>query len=264
MLSYQEIFNIQRTTLPLSKKELENVLTKSVFTGYVQCSYSVLVQTLKELATAESCKCTINPDVMYQNTNNPFLKADCIIQVEGTRYYEEFINKVISAEDSKEWTDFVSYSETFKDELRVLKCQVISKYLWNHMNLNNWYEEKNVPLLGDVKATIETDWETFKSKVLLTKDLYGFIDSCNQADLQKATKALSQNLCAKLVKYKPELMQHITNNSKREEIITVKNPIIKHIFIVSNYAKQCEKDWPVIKFTTLDRRSFENLSMWEE
>lgn len=264
MLSYQEIFNIQRTTLPLSKKELESVLSKSVFTGYVQCSYSVLVQTLKELATAESCKITINPEVMYQNTNNPFLKADCIIQVEGTRYYEEFINKVISAEDSKEWTDFVSYSETFKDELRVLKCQVISKYLWNHMNLNNWYEEKNVPLLGDVKAAMESDWETFKSKVLLTKDLYGFIDSCNQADLQKATKALSQNLCTKLVKYKPELMQHITNNSKREEIITVKNPIIKHIFIVSNYARQCEKDWPVIKFTTLDRRSFENLSMWEE
>ena len=264
MLSYQEIFNIQRTTLPLSKKELENVLTKSVFTGYVQCSYSVLVQTLKELATAESCKCTINPDVMYQNTNNPFLKADCIIQVEGTRYYEEFINRVISNEDSKEWTDFVTYSETFKDELRVLKCQIIAKYLWNHMNLNNWYEEKNVSLLGDTKAMIESDWETFKTKVLLTPDLYGFIDSCNQADLQKATKALSQNLCTKLVKYKPELMKHITNNSKREEVITVKNPIIKHIFIVSNYAKQCEKDWPVIKFTTLDRRSFENLSMWEE
>jgi DNA-binding ferritin-like protein (Dps family) len=264
MLSYQEIFNIQRTTLPLSKKELENVLTKSVFTGYVQCSYSVLVQTLKELATAESCKCTINPDVMYQNTNNPFLKADCIIQVEGTRYYEEFINRVISNEDSKEWTDFVTYSETFKDELRVLKCQIIAKYLWNHMNLNNWYEEKNVSLLGDTKAMMESDWETFKNKVLLTPDLYGFIDSCNQADLQKATKALSQNLCAKLVKYKPELMKHITNNSKREEVITVKNPIIKHIFIVSNYAKQCEKDWPVIKFTTLDRRSFENLSMWEE
>lgn len=264
MLSYSEIFNIQRTTLPLSKKELESVLSKSVFTGYVQCSYSVLVQTLKELATAESCKCTINPDVMYQNTNNPFLKAECIIQVEGTRYYEEFINKVISAEDSKEWTDFVSYSETFKDELRVLKCQVIAKYLWNHMNLNNWYEEKNVALLGDTKAAIETDWETFKSKVLLTKDWSGFIDSCNQGDLQKATRALSQNLCSKLVKYKPELMQHITNNSKREEIITVKNPIIKHIFIVSNYAKQCEKDWPVIKFTTLDKRSFDSLSMWEE
>ena len=71
------------------------------------------------------------------------------------------------------------------------------------MNLNNWYEEKNVSLLGDTKAMMESDWETFKNKVLLTPDLYGFIDSCNQADLQKATKALSQNLCAKLVKYKP-------------------------------------------------------------
>ena len=54
MLSYQEIFNIQKTTLPLTKKELEGILSKSVFTGYVQCSYSVLVQTLKDIATAET------------------------------------------------------------------------------------------------------------------------------------------------------------------------------------------------------------------
>ena len=200
---------------------------------------------------------------MYNNSNNPFTKAECIIQVEGTRYYEEFINRVISNEDSKEWTDFVTYSETFKDELRVLKCQIISKYLWNRMNLNNWFEEKSVSLLGDAKEAIATDWETFKKKVLMTSDLYGFIDSCSEADLQNATKALSKNLCTKLVKYKPELMHHIVNNSKREEVITVKNPIIKRIFIISNYARQCEKEWPVIKFTTLDKRTFDSLSMWE-
>lgn len=263
MLSYSEIFNIQKTTLPLSKKELENVLSKSIFTGYVQCPYNVLVQTLKEISTANSYAVTINPEIMYNNSNNPFTKAECIIQVEGTRYYEEFINRVISNEDSKEWTDFVTYSETFKDELRVLKCQIISKYLWNRMNLNNWFEEKSVSLLGDAKEAIATDWETFKKKVLMTSDLYGFIDSCGEADLQNATKALSKNLCNKLVKYKPELMHHIINNSKREEIITVKNPIIKRIFIISNYARQCEKEWPVIKFTTLDKRTFDSLSMWE-
>ena len=75
MLSYQEIFNIQKTTLPLTKKELEGILSKSVFTGYVQCSYSVLVQTLKDIATAETYQCTINPERMYQNGNNPFEKG---------------------------------------------------------------------------------------------------------------------------------------------------------------------------------------------
>jgi DNA-binding ferritin-like protein (Dps family) len=222
-----------------------------------------LVQTLKEIATAKSYACTINPETMYNNSNNPFAKAECIIQIEGTRYYEEFIDRVIANEDSKEWTDFITYSETFRDELRVLKCQVIAKYLWNRANLNNWYEEKAVSILGDTKEAIATDWETFKEKVLMTSDLYGFIDSCNESDLHNATKALSNNLCTKLQKYKPELMHHIVNNSKREEIITVKNPIIKHIFIVTNYAKQCEKDWPIIKFTTLDKRSFDTLSMWE-
>lgn len=264
MLSYSEIFNIRRTTLPLTKEELSNILPKSVSTGYVQCPYGLLVQTLKGIATAENCSCTVNPDVMYQNANNPFMKADCIIQVEGIRSYGEFVNKVISAEDSKEWTDFVTYSETFKDELRVLKCQVIAKYLWNRANLENWYEEKNVGLLGDTKTALESDWDTFKRKVLLTNDWNGFVDSCNQSDLQKATKALSKNLCTKLVKYRPELMQHIHNNSRNEVTIEIDRPIIKHIFIVSNFARQCEKDWPVIKFTTLDKRSFDSLSMWEE
>ena len=118
MLSYQEIFNIQRTTLPLSKKELENVLTKSVFTGYVQCSYSVLVQTLKELATAESCKCTINPDVMYQNTNNPFLKADCINEIIFNRKPED-------GYDTHEYLKDMKHNEVFTEQYNEYK----EKYL---------------------------------------------------------------------------------------------------------------------------------------
>lgn len=264
MLSYQEIFNIQKTTLPLTKKELEGILSKSVFTGYVQCSYSVLVQTLKDIATAETYQCTINPERMYQNGNNPFEKGDCIIQIEGTRYYEEFINRVIQSQDSKEWTDFVTYSETFRDELKAAKESIIKKYLWNRQNIMNWCEEKFIAIIGEDKEKLIMDWDNFKAKVLLTSDLYGFIECCNESELQLATKALSNILCQKLTKYRPELMLHITNNSKRETIITVKKPIIKRIFIVSSYAKQCEKDWPIIKFTSLDKRSFDTLSMWED
>ena len=264
MLSYSEIFNIQKTTLPLSKKELEGVLAKSVFSGYVQCPYSVLVQTLKNIAVADIYQCSINPNEIYQGNNNPFERAECIIQIEGTRYYEEFINRVITAEDSKEWTDFITYSETFKSELKTLKEQIIKKYLWNRQNINNWCTEKYVPLLGEDKEKLCTDWDNFKARVLLTKDLYGFIECCNEADLNKATRDLSYNLCKKLNKYKPELMNHIMNNSKRETMITVKKPIVKRIFIISSYARQCEKDWPIIKFTQLDKRRFDSLGIWED
>ena len=263
MLSYQEIFNIQKTTLPISKKELEGLLSKSVFTGYVQCPYNVLVQTLKEISTAETYKCTINPEEMYQNGNNPFLKAEVIIQIEGTRFYEEFINRVVTTEDAKEWTDFVTYSETFRGELKSAKEAVIKKYLWSTQNIETWCEEKYVALLGEDRIKLATDWDSFKAKVLMSKDLYGYIECCNESDLARATKALSTMCCQKLQKYRHELMHHIQNNSKRETVITVKNPIIKRIFIVSSYAKQCENDWPVIKFTTLDKRSFDSLSMWE-
>lgn len=263
MQSYSEIFNIQKTTLPLSKKDLENVLSKNMFTGYVQCSYSVLVQTLKEISNADTYQCTINPQQMYQMGNNPFDRAEVIIQIEGTRFYEEFINRVVSCEKSKEWTDFVTYSETFKDELKSLKCQVISKYLWTRQNIMNWCEEKFISILGEDKEDLITNWDHFKAKVLLTSDLYGFIESCNENDLKLATGVLSKTLCDKLQKYKPELMKHITNNSKREALITIKHPIIKRIFIISSLEKQCQKDWPVIKFTTLDKRSFDTLSLWE-
>lgn len=264
MLSYQEIFNLKRTTLPLTKKELEGILSKSIFSGYVQCPYNVLIQTLKDIQKSELYQCSINPEWMYQGSNNPLNKAEVIIQIEGIRYYEEFINRVISNEGSNEWTDFITYSETFKDELRVLKSQVISKVLWNVNNLNNWYESQNVALLQSVKDRLSTDWETFKTYVLLTDDLQGFISSCNENDLKKASKLLSYNLCKKLQKYKPELMKHINNNSKRELVITVKKPIVKRIFIISSLVGQCKKDWPILQVTALDKKIFDTISLWED
>lgn len=264
MQNYTEIFNIQKTTLPLSKKQLDNLLSKKVFSGFVQCSYNELVQTLKAICSADSYTCTINPETLYNNGTNPFHQAECVISIEGTRYYEEFINKIISNEDNKEWTDFTTYSETFKDELKNKKSAIIRKYIWNSMNLNNWFNDKSVRLLQSDKDSLITDFEKFKSRVLMTSDLYSFIDSCNEGDLKKATEALSSIIETMMEKYKHELMKHITNNTKREELITVKHPIIKRIFIVSSFAKQCEKEWPKIKFTSLDKRSFETISLWNE
>ena len=264
MLNYSEVFNIEKTTLPVSKSDLQGILSKKSFMGFVQCPYNRLVDTLKEICEAEQYEITVNPEAMYANGNNPFHHADCVIKVEGLRSFDEFADKVVSNEDSKEWTDFVTYSETFKDEIKALKVQVIQKCLWNAQNISNWFSDNNFSLPPAKKEQLTTDWEAFKNNVLLTGDLYSFIDSCDEGELQKAASILRKNLVKKLEKYRSELDRHVNNNTKREEKIIVKNPVINRIFIVSNYARQCEKDWPKINFTSLDRRSFETLSLWNE
>lgn len=264
MLSYSEIFNIQKTTLPVNKKELEKILAKKSFMGYVQCPYSQLVDTLKNISKAEEYEISINPNELYAQGNNPFSKADVYIQVEGLRSFGEFIDHIVQKEDEKEWTDFVTYSETFKDEIRNLKSKVIQKYLWNTQNISNWFAEKAVKLPNNAKQELIQNFDTFRKTVLLSSDLYSFIDCCDEGELKTAVKVLVKAAVEKLDKYKHELNHHVQNNTKRETSIVVKHPVVNRIFISSSFARQCEKEWPKIRFTSLDKRSLETLSLWDE
>jgi hypothetical protein len=108
------------------------------------------------------------------------------------------------------------------------------------------------------------NFEEFKKTILTTEDLHRFIDACDEGSLQQAAQVLTLSLVKMLDKYRPELNHHIMNSTRREPNILIKNPVINRIFIVSNFARQCEKDWPKIKFTSLDRRSFESISLWNE
>lgn len=264
MLNYSEIFDIRKTTLPLGKKDLSGVLAKRSFMGYVQCPYNRLVDTLKEISQAEVYQISVNPQALYASGNNPFSHADVVIQVEGLRSYDEFVDKIINSQDGKEWTDFMTYSRTFQDEVKNIKIAAIKKYLWNELNINNWFEEANVRLPPASKMNLVSDFDLFKKNVLLTDDLQSFIDACDEGELKTASAVLTATLIKMFDKYRGELNHHIYNNTRREQSIMIKNPVINRIFIVSNYARQCEKDWPKIKFTSLDRRSFESISLWNE
>lgn len=264
MLSYSEIFNIQKTTLPVTKKDFEQLLSKQVFMGYVQCEYNRIIDTIKDICKAETYQVTVSPETLYNDGNNPFHKAEVMIQVEGIRDFSEFIDGVISSQDEIEWTDFITYSETFKDEIRNLKSKVIRNILWNQSNLNRWFEEKHIALLQSDKDALVTDWEKFKEKVLLTTDLYDFINCCDEVELKKSYRVLVKNLMKCLDRYRPELNLHIDRKTKKEPRISVRHPIVNKIFIVSQYAKQCQKDWPKLRFISLDKRSFDSLSLWED
>ena len=104
---------------------------------------------------------------------------------------------------------------------------------------------------------------TFKERVLLTDDFKSFIDSCKTEDVENAIKFIIKNGCILLKKYKVELNNHISTDNKRQPLVMLKNPIITKIFLQSSAAARCKKDWPKLRFTTLDKKSFDTIGIWE-
>ena len=240
MLNYSEIFDIKRTSLPISKEKLQKLLFKKTMMGYVQCQYSNLIDTLKNICQAQEYSACLNPNELFNQTNNPFNKAECFIQIEGTSSCDEFVNHVVNGENDDTFMNFMTYSETFKDEISALKTNVIKNYLWNEHN----------------------NFDSFKEYVMDGNDMPQFIDACDEGNKKKALEVLSHNLVKKLEKYRSELENHINNNTRRESMVVLKKPVVNRIFLLSNFAAQCRKEWPKIQFTALDKRSFESIGLW--
>ena len=262
MLNYADIFDIKRTSLPISKEKLQKLLFKKTMMGYVQCQYSNLIDTLKNICQAPEFSACLNPNELFNQTNNPFNKAECFIQIEGTSSCDEFVNHVVNGEDDDTFMNFMTYSETFKDEITALKINVIKNYLWNEHNVNNWFEEYSIKLPYSRKQEIISDFDSFKEYVINGNDMPQFIDACDEGNKKKALEVLSHNLVKKLEKYRSELENHINNNTRRESMVVLKKPVVNRIFLLSNFAAQCRKEWPKIQFTALDKRSFESIGLW--
>lgn len=263
MVSYSEIYNVNSTALPLKKTEFGNVFNKKTLIGYYPCAYTNLVTTLKEISTASELKVSLNPGWLFNTTNNPVSSCECLIQVEGMQTYDEFINKIIQNEDNNEWSTFTTYSPTFKDEIKDVKLNAYKKFLWKPDNIENWMSDKKVSLPNFKKNEILTNFDIFTNEILYTGDYESFVNSCNSEDKQKCIEWMVKQGIAKLVKYGDELTRHVYNNNKREEQINVKNPLIMRIYIMNTYSSRCRKDFPKIKFTTLDKKNFDSISLWD-
>lgn len=263
METYEDIFNLKKTVMPISNVLLKSVLNESIFSGYTQCSYNKMIETIREITSSSEYECSINSDYIYKLCNDPTNKCDVMIEIEGIRDYSEYILKSIKKE-SIGWSSFITYSEGFKNELYKLKEVVIKKILWNPLNISNWIDDNNISFISSTKKTLESDFESFKEKVLLTKDLGGFVESCEQSNKDKAIRILMKNLRNMLNKYKTELIYHIENNTKKEEKIKIKNPIVKKIYINSKYEAQAKKEWAKLNVISLDKRSFDSLSVWKD
>ena len=263
MINYSEIFNVNATALPMDKNSLSSMMNRATMRGYFQCAYSSLVSTLKMIQSAPELSVSLNPKWLWNNANNPTNKLECIIQVEGMQTFSEFVNKVVQNDETKEWTDFLTYSPEFRDEIMDLKTRAYKKFLWNYDNIENWINDNNVGMIAQNKNQLLQDFDYFKKQILDTSDYESFIKSVNKEQLERAIKWMTEIGCKKLQKYSNELNLHIKNNNKREDNINLKNPIITKIFILNGFANQCRKDFPKIRFSVLDKKSFDSLSVWD-
>ena len=263
MIQNKDIFNVSKVSIPFSKKELETVISKSVISGYVVTRYEHLVETLKDISTAQEYQVTLNPDMIFMNSNNPMERANAMIQVEGTQTYREFVDNVVHGAEDSAWTNFVTYSELFKDEIRNIKVAAYKKFLWNYENVDSWFTQKNIGLVTDDKNLLLSNFDIFRERVLMSDDYISFLDCCSEENIRSATAYIIKNGCALLTKHKVELNNHIAQDNKNQQFIVLKHPIITKIFLQSGVAGACRKDWPKIKFTVLDKKSFETIGLWD-
>ena len=162
MVNFSELFNVNATTLPMDKKSLSSMMNRATLVGYYQCAYSSLISTLKMIQSAPELSVSLNPQWLWNNANNPTNKLECIIQIEGMQTYSEFVDKVVKNDDSNEWTDFLTYSPEFRDEIKDLKTRAFKKFLWNYDNINNWINYNNVGVIKSGKNPYDSSKEITK------------------------------------------------------------------------------------------------------
>ena len=263
MFQNKDIFDIHKVSIPFTRSAMEKVINRTVVSGYVAVPYERLVDTLKTISTATEYRVTLNPNTIFVNSNSPLEHTNVLIRVEGVQTYGEFIGAAIRGEGNDTWSSFLTYSELFKDELRNIKVSAYRKFLWNYHNIDTWFSEKNISIVTDEKNRLLTDFDLFRSRVLDTPDFAGFVDCCLPEDLENATKFIIYYVGKLLSKYRVELNDHIATDNKQQETITIRNPIITKIFLQSGVAGMCRKDWPKIKFTVLDKKTFDTAGLWD-
>lgn len=263
MIQNKDTFNINKVTIPFKKSELDNVISRTVINGYVATTYDMLIDTLKNISNATEYAVTLNPNTIFVNSNSPLERVNVLIRVEGIPTYKEFIDSMVQGDENESWSNFLTYSELFKDEIKRLKVVAYKKFLWNYHNIDAWFSEKNIGIVTDDKNLLLSDFDLFRSRVLESDDYISFIDCCLPDDLKNAIGFIVKNGGKLLTKYKVELNNHIAEDNKQQESIILKKPIITKIFLQSGAAGMCRKDWPKIKFTVLDKKSFDTIGLWD-
>lgn len=257
MLDIQYIYNVNKTTLPMSKEVLLNCINNTPMFGYIHCTYNELISKIREINSSTQISVTKNPQEIFNATNNVEASPEVVFKIEGQKVSNDaYVNTVLQDNSIDTWTDFSTYSKEFREEILYIKELCFKKFLWNYENIHNWFLSGDIQLDTAIEYALAKDWNMFKTDVANTVDLDSFISSCNETDKKNFVNTLINNAKKIIMKYRVEFMTHVENNDKTETKITINNPIINKIIIVSSKYNQCKKEFPMLNVMSISQRNF--------
>lgn len=257
MLDIQYIYNVNKTTLPMSKEVLINCINNTPVFGYIHCTYSELISKINEINSATQISVTKNPQEIFAATNNVEAVPEVVFKIEGQKVNNDaYANTVLMNNDNDTWTDFSTYSKEFRADILNIKELCFKKYLWNYENIHNWFLSGDIQLDTATEYALSKDWEMFKNDVANTIDLDSYISSCNETDKKNFVKTLITNAKKIIMKYRVEFMTHVEETDKNEIKIDLLNPIINKIIITSSKYNQCKKEFPMLNVMSISQRNF--------
>ena len=263
MLDSRFIYDIDATTLPLSKSLLKTCLDNAPIYSFVLCRYEELISTIRMINAAPEIPGTLNAQALFDAVNNPTTNYDCVIKIEGLKKsHDNYLDAVLRSKEDFSWTDFRTYSNEMKREIRGLKDVIFMKTLWNQDNIESWMEVTGMDFPDSLKNKLITDWEMFKSYVVRTKDRDQFISSCTDDSKKAYRELIYKNAENILNRYKVEIMAHAQQKNKNDENVDIMKPVVSKIYITSNNYAKCQRDWPMLRVSPLIKRNLETLGLY--
>jgi len=263
MLDSSFIYDVNATTLPLSRDLLSSCIDSKPIHSFVLCKYDKLITTINTINRADEISGTLNGEVLFSNINSPETSYDCVIKIEGLKKSDDsYLDTVLKTNDGFTWTDFRTYSRELRSEIRGLKETLFKKSLWTRDNLDTWFASSTMELPEQSIAKLYDDWDTFKRSVVMSEDRDSFISSCSDDSKKLYIDLIYKNAVGLLTRYKVEVMAHVRQKNKSDATVTVKKPVVSKVYIMSNLLSKCQKEWPTLRVSALSRKGLESLGLY--
>lgn len=263
MLDSRFIYDVDATTLPLSKELLKSCINSKPLYAYVLCKYEDLITTINTINHAEEINGTLNGQMLFDSINSPVTSFDCVIKIEGLKKSDDnYLDHVIRSNDDCTWTDFRTYSKALRKEICGLKSTIFRKSLWNRDSIDTWFSVNKIDLPDEVKNSLATDWELFLDTVLRSSDRDSYISSCSDDSKKLYADLINKNAKNLFDRYRVELMAHAQQQNKNDETVVVIKPVVSKIYIMSNNYAKCQRDWPTLRVSPLNKKNLETLGLY--
>ena len=263
MLDSRFIYDVDATTLPLSKDLLKTCLNSKPIFSYVLCKYEDLITTINTINHAEEINGTLNGQTLFDSINSPLTSFDCVIKIEGIKKSDDnYLDHVLRSNDSCTWTDFRTYSNELRKEIRGLKETVFKKALWSQDAIDTWFQVAGIQLPDYIRTSLGSDWKLFLDTVIRSTDRDAYISSCTDESKKLYSDLILKNAKALLNRYRVELMSHVNQQNKNDDTVIVTKPVVSKIYILSNKYSKCQNDWPTLRVSPLNKKNLETLGLY--